>query len=138
MGEIGPNRVSSFSVVRVEGSSSSSSSNSDSESGGLSLALRQEDEDEEDMNRNSASSAFGVTASAIFFGVFVIAGGSFLVAIQRFGGVNLRQLSRMGFDKIVGAATKTAGGSGLKNSSGAYHPMGDGFGLSSGKRVAHL
>ena len=67
-------------------------------------------------------------SSAMIVGVVIIVAGSFLVAIQRCGGVNIRQLSRVGIDKIVGVATRTAGTAGLKNaSSGSYHPMGDGF-----------
>lgn len=61
-----------------------------------------------------------------FSGAVIIVSGSFLVAIQRFGGVNLRHLTRAGFDRVVGAVTKTR--SSGTNSGGAYHPMGEGLG----------
>jgi len=134
VGEIGPNRVSSFAVVQVEATS-------ETDSRELNFSVRGEDDDDDDeiSRRNSATAvSSSLTATAMIVGVLVIVSGSFLVAIQRCGGVNLRQLTRIGFDRIVGAATKTTGGSGHKASSGPYHPMGDGFSLSSGLNLGTL
>ena len=82
--------------------------------------------------RGSTSAAMTVFLTLV--GLAIVAIGGLLVSRQRCGGLTLRQATKVGFDRVCAAASKSGKNlGGHRGSAGLYHPMGEhNMGLGSG------
>ena len=135
VGEIGPDRLTSFHVVNVVPSGESLASYA--AASGLSLAVQSDDAElNASSGASSAKTGFSAAVAVLVMtvGVLIIVIGGLLVGRQRCGGLSLRQATKIGFDRVCAAASiRGSAVGGHRSGAGAYHPMGDNFALSSGR-----